>query len=759
VVAGWIKPDSERSIKSKSSWSPPAFWNFGFRKQPRLQTLDDNALTLNANGQTSTSGRINPLSDLDFFSVTTPVFSGQGTLVITMTPTAADRGLDAWIQLQNSGGTLLVERDAGGDNAAEMLTFSQTVGGATYYVVCRSADFFDAGLGDYTLQVSLLLPRPNLVPFQLSGWSDRIVVSTASGSTTDSTLLTATNTLYIDWAILNGGTVGTANRFFGALYVDGGLQASWFSDPPLNPNFYVSVQDYAIGPLTIGTHTIRIVADATGAVFESDESDNEYTKTISVVDDDPNDQISGAGTLGAIGRTITAPGTVDASTDVDLFSFTVVAGQRISFDIDQTSGLDSYLRLFSASGVELAANDNAMGPGEVSSGPDSYVEYTFPNGGTFYVGVSSSGNTAYDPIIGNGDVSGSTGNYTLVLSPGLAGTIRKPGSTMDYLVDLLRFGSNPPVINSPKRTFIVIHGWNSSRNELNIFSVAEALFRTQPADQVLTLDWSEPAGTGVLDPFSAEDAILPVSQWTAAVLNAYGFTGTNLNLAGHSFGSYVAAEIAERIPGGVNSIVTLDPAADVFGGYSPASNDEVNFARDSLFSWSFHSSSAGNEYTPTTADEAFIVESGTTTTEAHRNVVFLFSYLLLNPGDPIGQYFLFNFLLNGMIGPWLPDEFESSFFADDPVRGYEAVIGTTNNGLRPSELTYVPLPRLTIVKTEADFSILWHAYYTNFVLQSSLVTRQTAWTDFSEAPLLIGQSNSITIAPTQTTLIFRLKRR
>jgi pimeloyl-ACP methyl ester carboxylesterase len=729
----------------------------GAEIEPNNTRAQANSLTL-VNGQGTITARINPLSDLDFFSVTTPAFSGQGTLVISMMPTSADRGLDAWIQFQSNSGTLLAEKDAGFDNAIETLTFSQTLGAATYYVVCRSADIFDAGSGDYTLQVTLVYPQPNLAPYQPSGWSDNIVVAALPGTTSDAAVLTATNTLYVDWAVLNSGTGATTNRFFAALYLDGALQRSWFVDPPLNPNYYVSVEDYTVGPLTIGTHTLRILADSTGVVAESNEGDNEFTKTISIIDDDPNDQIAGAGTLGAVDHTIVVPGVIDAPNDVDLFSFNVAAGQRISFDIDQTAGLDSYLRLFSANGVELAANNNGVGPGELSN-LDSYVEYTFTTGGTFYVGVSGYSNTGYNPITGGGDVSGSIGSYTLVVSPGLAGTIRKPGSTIDYLVDLLRFGTNLIAINLTNETFIVIHGWNSSRNATNIFSVVDALFQTRPGDQVLTLDWSEAADTGLLDPFSAEDGILPIGQWAAAALNSFGFAGTNLNLIGHSFGSYVADELAERVPGGVHSIVTLDPAADVFGGYNPVSNDEVNFARDSLFSWSFHSSVLGNEYTPTTADEAFLIDSAADAITAHGNVVLLFAFMLLHPDDPVSQYFLLSLFLSGASGPWLPDEYESFFAADDSVRGYEAVISTTENGLRPSGLTYIPLPALSISKSGTNVSVMWHSYYTNFLLQEALVaTAATSWTNVLASPTLVGESNFVVIPPSRTKVFFRLKR-
>jgi pimeloyl-ACP methyl ester carboxylesterase len=497
----------------------------GAESEPNNTRAQANPLALNLNGQATNTGRINPLADLDFISITTPTFSGLGMLVVTMTPTSSDGALDARIQLQDSGGALLADRDAGSDDAPETLTFNQATGGTTYYIVCRSADIIDAGSGDYRIQVRLIT-------------------------------------------------------------------------------------------------------------------------------DDPDDQISGAAEIGAVDRTIARSGAIDAATDVDIFSFSVAPGQRISFDIDQTSTLDSHLRLFNSNGLELLANDNAPGPGDVSS-ISSYLEYTFTNGGTFYVGISGSGNTGYDAVTGAGDTSASTGSYTLVVSPGLAGTIRRPGDTTDYLVDLLRFGTNPVSISSNQPTWIVVHGWNSSRSNENIFAVAQSLFQTRPGDQVLTLDWSAAANT--FSPFLAEDSIMPVAQWAAAALNGYGFAGTNLNLVGHSFGSYVADEIAQRIPGGVNTIVTLDPAADVFGGYDPDVNDEVNFARDSLFSWSFHSSSLGNAYTPTTADEAFIVDSSADAITAHGNVVFLFAYMLLHPEDPVGQYFLITLLLSGTEGPWLPD--------------------------------------------------------------------------------------------------------
>src|SRR5439155_5073270 len=111
-----------------------------------------------------------------------------------------------------------------------------------------------------------------------------------------------------------------------------------------------------------------------------------------------------------------ATGSVENPTDVDVFGFDVVAGQRVGFDVDAITGsaLDSYLRLFTAAGSQLSASDNAAAPGE-ALGTLSYLEYTFPAAGRYYVAVSGAPNSAYNVTTGDSDVPGSTGGYTLTL--------------------------------------------------------------------------------------------------------------------------------------------------------------------------------------------------------------------------------------------------------------------------------------------------------------------------------------------------------
>jgi hypothetical protein len=141
-----------------------------------------------------------------------------------------------------------------------------------------------AFVDDVIITKDSALSQPNLIPYKPSGWSDKIVVSKVTGTNTDSSPLYTTDTLYVDWAAINNGTAATAVRFYSELYVDGVLKTSWYTDPPLNVGNYAYVQDYSIGTLAAGTHTIRIKTDSTEVIAENNESDNEYTKTVTVAE-------------------------------------------------------------------------------------------------------------------------------------------------------------------------------------------------------------------------------------------------------------------------------------------------------------------------------------------------------------------------------------------------------------------------------------------------------------------------------------------
>ncbi len=153
-------------------------------------------------------------------------------------------------------------------------------------------------------------------------------------------------------------------------------------------------------------------------------------RTNSVSGHDRDDQMTEATALGALNGTISEIGNISFSTDVDMLSFTVTAGQTVSFDIDTPTngppGLGSYLRVFDAQGNELAANNDRVAPGDPlppsddPDGFDSYIPFTFTRGGTYYVGVSNWQHRSYNPATGadalGADPKWLTGVYTLVIT-------------------------------------------------------------------------------------------------------------------------------------------------------------------------------------------------------------------------------------------------------------------------------------------------------------------------------------------------------
>ena len=136
---------------------------------------------------------------------------------------------------------------------------------------------------------------------------------------------------------------------------------------------------------------------------------------LDALEDDPNDQISEAWILTP--GTAQA-GTIDPGTDVDMFRFSVVDGQRVSIDVDNAPGssLDAWMRLFDSSGNQFDVSDDDVGPEPEYSTHEPYLEYTFDRAGDYYVGISAYGNSGYDPVSGANDSSGGTGEYTITVT-------------------------------------------------------------------------------------------------------------------------------------------------------------------------------------------------------------------------------------------------------------------------------------------------------------------------------------------------------
>ncbi|MDZ4850413.1 MAG: tandem-95 repeat protein [Pirellulaceae bacterium] len=123
------------------------------------------------------------------------------------------------------------------------------------------------------------------------------------------------------------------------------------------------------------------------------------------------------------------PALADPTTDVDIYRFTLNAGERIRIDVDtdpQNNPVDTVLQIYLANGtlVNLAGNatpavtsiDNQAAPGE-AQGIDPYIDFTAPTTGIYYAAVSAQGNIGFDPrtLVGR-LVGSSTGDYSLSIS-------------------------------------------------------------------------------------------------------------------------------------------------------------------------------------------------------------------------------------------------------------------------------------------------------------------------------------------------------
>ncbi len=129
----------------------------------------------------------------------------------------------------------------------------------------------------------------------------------------------------------------------------------------------------------------------------------EYQFVVSGIPDDPDDQLSEAAALGTATSRLTSSGILSDGDDVDMYSFNVTAGQRLALGVyrDGQHTLYSALSLYDSSGNRLGIDASTTPPGALPGG--SYLEYTFPSAGTYYVGVSGDGNDFYDVFEGDQD--------------------------------------------------------------------------------------------------------------------------------------------------------------------------------------------------------------------------------------------------------------------------------------------------------------------------------------------------------------------
>ncbi|MDB9527174.1 pre-peptidase C-terminal domain-containing protein [Oscillatoria sp. CS-180] len=174
---------------------------------------------------------------------------------------------------------------------------------------------------------------------------------------------------------------------------------------------------YAIAP-EAGEITVTIADNPDSVVLPPDDGSGGEPPTIPT-EEELNDTIADAIATGLsvdnptylvageIGTTRQTRNLIDRSEDVDMYAFDLEAGQTVILDVDaggtgnagvEGSLMDNVLRVFDASGNEVAINENGAAPDEVfQANGDAYLEFEAPETGTYYVGISNLGNNFYDP--------------------------------------------------------------------------------------------------------------------------------------------------------------------------------------------------------------------------------------------------------------------------------------------------------------------------------------------------------------------------
>ena len=120
----------------------------------------------------------------------------------------------------------------------------------------------------------------DLRPYTPSDWMCPILVTTSSSSTTEPSSITEDDYLYIKGAVVGSDTVSSS--FSNTLYLDGEKVVTWTAES-LRSGYYTHNKNaYALGRLSPGSHKLKLKADSASSISETDESNNEFTRTIYV---------------------------------------------------------------------------------------------------------------------------------------------------------------------------------------------------------------------------------------------------------------------------------------------------------------------------------------------------------------------------------------------------------------------------------------------------------------------------------------------
>ncbi len=377
--------------------------------------------------ETTQSDTVDPVGDVDLYSLQ---LAAGDRLVADIEAQSTGSSLDTLLRLFDSTGNELSFNDDDGTGSLDSLIEFTVPADGTYYVgVSDFGNFFydpnvegsgggsSTGVYDLKLLVSPPLSDDTIAgatPTNLAsgveattsadidplGDVDLYAVSMAAGDTLDARIEAQANGSPLDSFLRVFDIAGnelTSNDD------NAGLDSALSFTATEAGTFFVGVSD-------AGNFFYDPNVEASGGGSSTGAYDLKLLLTQAPLPPDGNDTLVNA-TVTPFIRGVEAfqGGAIADALDVDLYRLTLAVGDTLSLDVDaQIFGfpLDAALRLFDATGAELASNDD-------SDGLDPALLFNVTTAGVYFVGVSGAPNVGYDPQTEASGVAGSIGEYTL----------------------------------------------------------------------------------------------------------------------------------------------------------------------------------------------------------------------------------------------------------------------------------------------------------------------------------------------------------
>ncbi|MDA3818510.1 MAG: VWA domain-containing protein [Prolixibacteraceae bacterium] len=177
-------------------------------------------------------------------------------------------------------------QNTSGDIYSVQVATSISANGVEYYIV--AADDFDMksswASADEPYSIGSGQQLANLTPHAISeqNWTSPLLISTIEEAWDDTPVITDEEEIFVSFAYINNGNADAGEHEI-QLLIDGALFKFWAITFDTPYDVYNYLFDFSIGTLDAGEHTMTLIVDSENDISESDESDNEFTKTFEIL--------------------------------------------------------------------------------------------------------------------------------------------------------------------------------------------------------------------------------------------------------------------------------------------------------------------------------------------------------------------------------------------------------------------------------------------------------------------------------------------